>query len=81
MSEERPRVWVYGVVPADARLEQLESRDDLPDVWLVEAGDLAAIVGHVPENDAKRPETRRWPTRACSSRLCGTAPSCRSASG
>ena len=53
MSEERPRVWVYGVVSADAQLEQLESRDDLPEVWLVEAGDLAAIVGDVPEDDAK----------------------------
>jgi hypothetical protein len=56
MSEERPRVWVYGVVPADAQLEQLEGRDDLPDVWLVESGDLAAIVGAAPEDDPK--ETR-----------------------
>ena len=53
MSEESGRVWVYGVVPADAELEQLEGRDDVPDVWLVESGELAAIVGEAPEDDAK----------------------------
>ena len=53
MSEERPRVWVFGVVPADARLHELEGRDDLPDVWIVESGDLAAIVGNAPEDDPK----------------------------
>ena len=51
--EERPRVWVFGVVRADAQLEQLEGRDDLPEVWLVESDDLAAIVGDAPEDDAK----------------------------
>jgi hypothetical protein len=53
MSDERPRVWVYGVVPVDAQLEELEARDDLPDVWLVESGELAAIVGEAPEDDPK----------------------------
>src|SRR5215211_905504 len=53
MSDEQGRVWVYGIVPADAQLQQLESRDDLPDVWLVESGELAAIVGDAPEDDAK----------------------------
>ena len=51
--EERPRVWVFGIVPADAQLEQLEARDDLPEVWLVEKGDVAAIVGDAPEEDPK----------------------------
>ena len=54
MNDEKQNVWVYGVVPADASLEELERRADrLPDVSLVEAGDLAAIVGDVPEEDAK----------------------------
>jgi hypothetical protein len=53
MAEESSRVWVYGVVPADAKLEQLEGGDDLPDVWLVESDELAAIVGESPEDDPK----------------------------
>jgi Gas vesicle synthesis protein GvpL/GvpF len=54
MNDEKRNVWVYGVVPADASLEELERRSDrLPDVSVVEAGDLAAIVGDVPEDDAK----------------------------
>lgn len=49
--------WIYGVVPADASLEELERRGDgLPEVWLVESGDLAAIVGPAPGDDAM--ETR-----------------------
>lgn len=48
------RTWVYGVVPAGASLDELERRrDDLPDVWIVEAGDLAAVVGAMPEEDEK----------------------------
>jgi hypothetical protein len=44
--------WVYGVVPADAALEELERRQDrLPEVWIVEVGDLAAIVGNLPEDE------------------------------
>ena len=58
MSEESGRVWVYGVVPADADLEEVESRDDLPDVWLVESGELAAIVGDAPEDDPKETRNR-----------------------
>jgi Gas vesicle synthesis protein GvpL/GvpF len=47
-------VWVYGVVPAGSSLATLDSRSDkLPDVWLVEVGDLAAIVSDVPGDDAK----------------------------
>lgn len=53
MSEDSERVWVYGVVPADAKLVQLDGRDDLPDVWIVESGELAAIVGSAPEDDPK----------------------------
>jgi Gas vesicle synthesis protein GvpL/GvpF len=51
--EEKARVWVFGIVPADAQLEELEGRDDLPEVWIVEKGDVAAIVGDAPEDDPK----------------------------
>ncbi len=47
------KVWVYGVVPAGATLQEVETRDRLPDVWVVEAGDLGAILGPAPENDEK----------------------------
>jgi gas vesicle protein GvpL/GvpF len=54
MSDEKQNVWVYGVVPAGAALEEVERRADrLPEVWVVEAGDLAAIVGNAPEGDGK----------------------------
>jgi hypothetical protein len=53
MNDEKKNVWVYGVVPAGAALKELEGREDLPEVWLVEAGDVAAIVGDVPEDDEK----------------------------
>jgi hypothetical protein len=53
MNAENGNVWVYGVVPAGASLEELEQREGLPDVSVVESGDLAAIVGDVPEEDAK----------------------------
>lgn len=53
MNARSDRVWVYGVVPASSSLEALESRDDLPEVWLVETDELAAIVGEAPEDDAK----------------------------
>jgi hypothetical protein len=54
MSDEKQNVWVYGVVPAGAALEEVERRADrLPEVWVVEAGDLAAVVGNAPEGDGK----------------------------
>jgi len=54
MSDEQRNLWVYGIVPADASLEEIERRSDrLPKVEVVEAGDLAAIVGDAPEEDAK----------------------------
>jgi hypothetical protein len=54
MTAEKQNVWVYGVVPAGAVLKELERRGDrLPDVWVVEAGDLGAIVGNAPDGDAK----------------------------
>jgi hypothetical protein len=54
MNDEKKNVWVYGVVPAGAALEELERRGDrLPEVWVVEAGDLAAIVGDAPQGDGK----------------------------
>jgi hypothetical protein len=45
--------WVFGVVPAGARLEELERRKDrlAADVRVVEAGDLAAIVGPAPDEE------------------------------
>jgi Gas vesicle synthesis protein GvpL/GvpF len=46
--------WVYGVVPAGARLKELKRRADrLPAVRVVEMDDLGLIVGDVPENTAK----------------------------
>jgi hypothetical protein len=54
MNDEKKSVWVYGVVPVGASLDELERRGDrLPDVWVVEAGDLGAIVGNAPEGDGK----------------------------
>jgi hypothetical protein len=54
MSAETQRTWVYGVVPAGASLEELERRrETLPEVWVVEAGDLGAVVGDVPEDDQR----------------------------
>jgi hypothetical protein len=46
--------WVYGVVPAGASLDELQREArGLPEVWVVEAGDLAAVVGPVPSDDAR----------------------------
>jgi hypothetical protein len=56
MNEERQDTWIYGVVPAGASLQEIERRnenDGLPKVWVVESGDLAAIVGSPPESDEK----------------------------
>jgi hypothetical protein len=53
MNDEKKNVWVYGVVPAGAALKELERREGLPEVAVVEAGDIAAIVGDAPQDDAK----------------------------
>src|SRR5919204_1096318 len=56
MNDERQDTWIYGVVPAGASLRELERRhedDGLPQVWVVESGDLGAIVGNRPEDDEK----------------------------
>ena len=54
VSDAEEKRWVYGDVPGAASLGELERRADrLPSVWLLEMGELAAIVGDVPENDAK----------------------------
>jgi hypothetical protein len=55
MSEDKPRTWIYGVVPAGAALKELDRRRErLPEVAVVEMGDLGAIVGDAPpEDDAK----------------------------
>jgi hypothetical protein len=53
MNDKQQSMWIYGVVPADASLQELEGRDGLPKVWIVESGDLGAIVGNVPEENAR----------------------------
>jgi hypothetical protein len=54
MSSENQGTWVYGVVPAGSSLDELDRRADrLPDVRVVEAGDLAALVSDPPESDPK----------------------------
>jgi predicted signal transduction protein with EAL and GGDEF domain len=53
MNDKQRNTWVYGVVPAGSSLDELEHRGGLPEVWVVEAGDLAAIVGKPPAEDAK----------------------------
>jgi hypothetical protein len=52
--QKHEMAWVYGVIPAGARLEELNRRKDrLPaDVRVVEFGDLGAIVGDAPGDDA-----------------------------
>lgn len=52
MTDTQHNSWIYGVVPAGASLPELEQRQGLPEVWLVETGDLAAIVGDQPTADA-----------------------------
>jgi hypothetical protein len=53
MNAEKQDVWVYGIVPAGASLDEVERREGLPEVWVEETGDLGAIVGDVPEEDEK----------------------------
>ena len=53
MNDRQQNMWIYGVVPADASLNELESRDGLPKVWVVESGDLGAIAGNAPEENAR----------------------------
>jgi hypothetical protein len=47
--------WLYGVIPAGAKLEEFARRKDrLPaDVRVVEVGDLGIIVGNAPGEDPK----------------------------
>jgi hypothetical protein len=58
MNEQQKQTWVYGVVPGGASLPELERREGLPQVWIVEAGDLGALVGDAPEEDAKATRDR-----------------------
>jgi Gas vesicle synthesis protein GvpL/GvpF len=53
MNDTQKNTWIYGVIPAGAALDEIERRDNLPELWVVEAGDLGAIVGDAPEGDAK----------------------------
>jgi hypothetical protein len=58
MNEKQQNTWVYGVVPAGASLEELQRREGLPELWVVEAGELGAIVGRPPAEDAKATRDR-----------------------
>lgn len=60
MSGEPKEIWVYGIVPSDASLETLErlGGDDLPEVWLLDDGGLAAIVSEPPEEEAQATRDR-----------------------
>ena len=56
IDQKRETVWLYGVVPAGAKLEELKRRSDrLPnDIRIKEINDLAVIAGDPPpENDPK----------------------------
>jgi hypothetical protein len=53
-SESKQGNWVYGIVPAGSSLDEVDRRaEQLPEVWLVEVGDLAALVSDVPADDAR----------------------------
>jgi hypothetical protein len=53
-STDSTGTWVYGVVPPGVSLNELERRlGDLPDLWVIETGDLAAVVGAMPDQDEK----------------------------
>jgi Gas vesicle synthesis protein GvpL/GvpF len=60
MGQRDATMWVYGVVPAGARLEELEHRRErLPaDVRVVEMGDLGMIVGEAPDDDPRATRDR-----------------------
>jgi hypothetical protein len=48
------RIWVYGIVPANAALRALEKRAArLPEVWVQDAGEIGAIAGPAPAADEK----------------------------
>ena len=53
--QKHENAWIYGVIPAGAKLQAVKRRSDrLPaDLRVVEMGDLGVIVGDAPENDAK----------------------------
>jgi hypothetical protein len=52
MTEDRQGTYVYGVTRAGITLDALEeAKTDVPEVSLLEVGDLAAIVSDAPEED------------------------------
>jgi hypothetical protein len=56
MNDQNPQnTWLYGVIPAGAKLEEFKRRRDrLPaNVHVVELGDLGVIIGDAPGEDAK----------------------------
>lgn len=56
MNEQKSqKTWVYGIIPADAKLAELKRRRErLPaDLRVVKLGELGAIVGEAPAETAK----------------------------
>jgi hypothetical protein len=53
VNEQQKNTWVYGIVRAGAALEEIERREGLPEVWVIEVGDLGAIVGDAPQGDGR----------------------------
>jgi hypothetical protein len=51
MTEKREGIYAYGVVRSDVTLDALDREEGLPDVWLIEAGDLAAIASDLPADE------------------------------
>jgi Gas vesicle synthesis protein GvpL/GvpF len=52
MSEKREGIYAYGVVRAGVTLNALEREGEgLPDVWLIEAGELAALASDLPDEE------------------------------
>jgi Gas vesicle synthesis protein GvpL/GvpF len=59
--QKQQKLWIYGVVPAGAELDELASRDGLPEVWLIELGDIAALVGEFAvEKDEQIAQQALW---------------------
>ena len=49
--EKREGVYVYGVTRAGTTLDALDREKELPEAWLIEAGELAALASDLPKDD------------------------------
>lgn len=59
--QKQEKRWIYGVVPAGAELDELASREGLPEVWSIELGDIAALVGEFSvEKDEQIAQQALW---------------------